>query len=150
MQLIIEKIEATRNNKEGYKNVMLRRPGSYDENSTQGMDNFFLSGGDKPGRPAWQIMSDKVIEKLGVKPGEDLNVLLKKIGKPEIAIQVFETTEPEEQEEDLRLSLKPKINPSTSEVLQKNGKDIYHVTRLIPLSEFNEVGDIKIKHDTTL
>ena len=150
MKLTIEKISATNKNKEGYKNVMLRRDGSYDEQSTQGMTSFFLGGKAKPGRPAWQVMSDEVIEALGVKEGEDLNVLLEKIGKPALAIQIFETTEKENQPEDIRLSLKEKLNPTTQKPLTKNGKVIYHLTRLIPLTQFEEEGDIRIQHDTVL
>lgn len=149
MKLLIEAISETRNKKEGYSNVMMRRDGSYDEAATS-MSSFFLGGDEKPGRPAWQVMDDKVIDKLGVKVGADLNELLVKAGKKKLAIQVFETTEPEAQAENVRLALTEKKNPSTEEVLTKNGKAIFHLTRLVTLDQFAQEGDIRIEHDSPI
>ena len=152
MKITIEKINATRKNgngetvdmKEGYKNIWLRRDAKYDQSSSAGLDNMFLGGFTKVGRLAFQIMSDKVIEDLGLQVGDNINDKL----PTAVAVKVVETTEPESYSENIRLSLKPKANPSTGAILTANGKDIYHCTILVALSEYD--GDSLVQHDKEL
>ena len=150
-KIIIESIENTLHNKAGYKNIKLRREVLESEKSSTGnsrttsiiADSEFV----KPGRVAFVTMSDAKIAELKIVVGGDFNALCAP-ALGEQTIQVIETTTPDEWEEDIRLSMNEKTNPTTGEVLTSSGATIHHTTVMCAVKFWNEDGgDITLPMD---
>jgi len=151
MKLIVESIGNTAKNKEGFKNLMIRREVLESEKSIGVGRRMSILGNslfEKKGRVAFFVMSDKDIKEYDVKVGMDINTskLREKYG--EMAIQVIETTDRDQWEEEIRLSFNEKINPTTEEPILNKGKQIWQTAILTQIKYFNEDGgDITLKAD---
>jgi len=152
MKLVVEEISATRNNAEGFKNIKIRREVLASEKSNASSRRLSILGSslfEKKGRVAFFVMSDKDIEAYEVTVGQELSTNAKlRAQYGQLAIQVIETIDPDSWDEDIRLSMSEKINPTTEDTCLHNGKEIYHTTLLTQMKYFEQDGgDITLSID---
>jgi len=152
MKLVVEEISATRNNAEGFKNIKIRREVLASEKGNASSRRLSILGSslfEKKGRVAFFVMSDKDITAYEVVVGQDLSTNAKLQAQyGELAIQVIETTDPSSWDEDIRLSMSEKINPTTEDTCLHNGEEIYHTTLLTQMKYFElDGGDITLSID---
>lgn len=92
-----------------------------------GVLGAILGGGQPEQRTCVQSFNVDVIQKLGLKPGVNLNEVFEKNGLPiaRIAISEIVQSEYDNLEQADQLGYQAKVNPSTGELLGKNGEQIY-------------------------
>lgn len=123
--ILIEAVLAPRNNP-NFQGVQMRWVTERGAAGTS-LTSFALGGATAENRVAIQTFSKDVIAKFKIEPGKNMNAILKEAGMDLARLSISEITEStyEGLTSQEQAGYSAKVNPSSGEMLQHNGEQIY-------------------------
>jgi hypothetical protein len=145
--IVVDQILPSRN-KPGFQGIVLRWHTERSNQDNGSILSFALGGVLMERRVAIQTFAKEVIAKHGIKPGVNLNEVLKKAGMPLCRIAIKEITESEYNTLNTQAqgAFRPKENPTTQMPITHQGEQVYRSVTLKPLS----VQDVYLQSDSSV
>jgi hypothetical protein len=143
--ILIERILEPRQNPE-FQGILMRWK-TERSGPTTSLVSFALGGATEENRGAVQTFKKDVIAKFGIVAGKNMNDILKAAGMELARLTISEITESDYDglSEQDKASYSAKVNPSSGEILTKNGETIYRKVFLDSVTG----QDSYVQHDGT-